>query len=222
MRSWIVVVLAVAACRGRGDVATVDAAASAQPVVASAVSAEPSAVLVPSASAEPSEPAPTSASSHAPPPRSTDTKPTFRKANVDAAALAHAFASIPELERVSADVRLFDPNEGAFFAHSDAPRAGMTFTTQPLFYSPAQGLELLVVTGRSKSTGFVVALWVLPNGEYRLASYFLMLHDPSPIALVYETEGKSKRLSWTACWKCPGEGGYLRIEPDDRVVIVAE
>jgi hypothetical protein len=124
---------------------------------------------------------------------------------------------------VSTDIKLFDPQDGSFFAHSDAPRAGFTFTTQPLFYSPVAGLEMLVATGRSKSTGFIVALWVYPNSEYRLASYFLMLHDPQPLAMVHlEKPDKIKRLWWTSCWKCPGDGGYLKMMPDDDVVIVAE
>ncbi len=144
----------------------------------------------------------------------------YRKAKVDNAQLAKIFAGIPELARVSADPQLFDPNEGAYLVRSEAPHAGISFTTTPLLYTPEQGMEMLVVTGHSKSTSFIVALWTLPNDEYRLASSFLMLHDNLPVALAYSEKGK--RLWWTSCWNCPGEQGHLRITDDRRVVIVQQ
>ncbi len=144
----------------------------------------------------------------------------FRKAKIENAQLARIFAAIPELHRVSADPQLFDPNEGAYLLRSDAPHPGIVFTTTPLLYTPEPGMEMLVVTGHSKSTGFVDALWTLPNDEYRLASSFLMLHDNAPIALAYSEKGK--RVWWTSCWNCPGEQGYLRINDDRRVVIVQQ
>ena len=157
-----------------------------------------------------------------PPPPLTpgEPKPTFRKANVDAAKLSKIFAALPELARIGSDVRLFDPNDGSYLLRSDAPHAGITFTTQPLLYSPEAGLEILVATGATKGASFVVALYVLPDDTYRVASYFLMLHDVAPVALAYDANAKDKRLVWTSCWQCPGEEGFVSVREDRRVVIV--
>jgi hypothetical protein len=147
-------------------------------------------------------------------------KPTFRKANVDAAKLGKIFGALPELARIGSDVRLFDPNDGSYLLRSDAPHPGITFTTQPILYSPEPGLELLVVTGATKGASFVVALYVLPDEQYRVGSYFLMLHDIAPVALAYDPGAKDKRLMWTSCWQCPGEEGFVSVRDDRRVVIV--
>jgi hypothetical protein len=147
-------------------------------------------------------------------------KPTFRKANVDAAKLGKIFGALPELARIGSDVRLFDPNDGSYLLRSDAPHPGITFTTQPILYSPETGLELLVVTGATKGASFVVALYVLPDEQYRVGSYFLMLHDIAPVALAYDPAAKDKRLMWTSCWQCPGEEGFVSVRDDRRVVIV--
>ena len=103
---------------------------------------------------------------------------------------------------------------------TSASHEGITFTTNPVLWSPEPGAEILVATGRSKSMSFVVALWTLPEDRYRFASTFLMVNDLSPVALAYEPS-KKNQLLWTSCWGCSGEQGSVsyRLE-EHRVVIV--
>ena len=216
-----------ASCRGRSDAAAIDGGVTS---LASGATTTASAAPVSSPSASSTaEPAPSASAtayaigSAAPPPPplvAGEPKPTFRKATVDAAKLAKIFAAMPELSRIGGDVRLFDPNDGSYLLRSDAPHPGITFTTQPLLYSPEPGLEILVATGAGKGLSFVVALYVTGDDEYRLGSYFLMLHDTAPVALAYDANAKDKRLIWTACWQCPGEEGFVSVRAERRVVIV--
>jgi len=144
----------------------------------------------------------------------------FRKTKLEAKELADIVAGAPELAKLGADVRLFDPADAnAVTGRTQAPREGMTFTTQPLLWSPDVGIEVLVVTGRSKSASFVLALYPLANGKYKTASYFVMLGDVAPVALAYNP-GKRRELQWTTCWGCSGEGGGVSFRDDRRIVIV--
>ena len=220
----VIAVAHAASCRARPESLVADGGGAAlAPSVAPVAS--PSGV----ASSSPSSSLPAASASStaiaigggAPPPLVPgEAKPTFRKANIDASKVSTIFAALPELARIGSDVRLFDPNDGSYLLRSDAPHPGITFTTQPLLYSPEAGLELLVATGATKGASFVVALYVLPDDAYRVASSFLMLHDLAPVALAYDANARDKRLVWTSCWQCPGEEGFVSVREDRRVVIV--
>ncbi|MBX3214782.1 MAG: hypothetical protein KF850_22290 [Labilithrix sp.] len=110
-------------------------------------------------------------------------------------------------------------SRGAPRGRSEGWAAGIHFATSPILWSPETGIELLVATGRAKKTGFVVALWTLPDGKYRFASSFLFLDDAAPVALAYEPS-RRKELRWSACWGCAGEQGAVSLRDDGRVVIV--
>jgi hypothetical protein len=140
----------------------------------------------------------------------------FRPANVDAPRMAKIFATIPELAALK-DVRLYDPEHVAPIA--EKVLHGVEVTSKPLLWSPEPGAELLVATGRTKSMSFVVALYPLSDDKYRLASYFLMLGDVAPVALVYEPS-KRENLLWSSCWGCAGEQGSVHLRDDHRIVIV--
>jgi hypothetical protein len=149
-----------------------------------------------------------------------ESRPAFRKTTLDASDLGKIFAEVPELSRIGEGVRLFnDADVKTILARSGAPADGITFATSPILWSPEPGVELLVATGRAKKTGFVVALWTLPEGKYRFASSFLLLGDVAPVALAYEPS-RRKELRWTTCWSCAGEQGAVSLRDEGRVVIV--
>lgn len=150
-----------------------------------------------------------------------ESRPAFRKTTLEASDLAKIFAEVPELARINEGVRLFNPEDvkNNILARSSSSGEGITFATSPILWSPEPGVELLVATGRAKKTGFVVALWPLPDGKYRFASSFLLLGDNMPIALAYEPS-RRKELRWSACWSCAGEQGAVSLRDDGRVVIV--
>lgn len=144
----------------------------------------------------------------------------FRKTKLDAKELAEIVANAPELGKFGPEVRLFDPADAsAVVGRTQAPHDGLTFTTQPILWSPDPGVEVLVVTGRSKTASFVLALYPLPSGKYKTASYFLMLGDVAPVALVYNP-AKRRELQWSTCWGCSGETGGVSFREDRRIVIV--
>lgn len=141
----------------------------------------------------------------------------FRPSKLETPQLAKIFAGIPELATLK-DIRLYEP--GHLEGMREKINPGIHLATQVL-WSPEPGAELLVVTGRSKSMSFIVALYPLPGDaeKYRLASYFLMLGDVEPIALAYEPF-RRQDLLWSSCWGCAGEQGSVRVREDHHVVIV--
>lgn len=144
----------------------------------------------------------------------------FRKTKLDAKELAEIVAQSPELAKLGTDIRLFDPADAnAVTGRTQAPRDGLSFSTQPISWSPDPGIEILVVTGRSKNASFVLALYPLAGGKYKTASYFVMLGDVAPVALAYNP-GKRRELQWTTCWGCSGESGGVSFREDRRIVIV--
>jgi hypothetical protein len=149
--------------------------------------------------------------------------PGFRRASLEPAQLAKIFSTVPELVRIGRELRYFTEGDvKAIAARSGAAHDGITFMTAPILWSPESGAELLVAAGRGKTMSFVVALWTLPNEQYRFGSAFLMLNDLSPVVLAYEP-ARRKELRWTSCWGCPGEQGNVSYRPEDhRVVIVQQ
>ena len=118
------------------------------------------------------------------------------------------------------DIAFFEAGDTTYMARSSADREGVSFTTQPLLWSPSLGEEVLVVAARGKAGSFVAAWWPLEDGTYRLASSFVMLAEIAPIAFAYKPSDPS--LSWTSCWQCPGETGHVSRHDDRRIVIVQD
>jgi hypothetical protein len=139
---------------------------------------------------------------------------------MDDAELARIVASIPELARLGTEVRFFtagDANAVAQKGKDDA--AGITFSAQPVFWSPEPSVDVLALTGRAKNMSFVLALYPQEGGSYRLASFMLFAGDVSPVVLAYRADRK-RDLFWTSCWNCPGDQGGVSFRDDRRVVIV--
>jgi hypothetical protein len=130
-----------------------------------------------------------------------------------------AVGGFPELARIGTEVRLFEGEVQSVVNRSNAAHEGITFTGSPTIWSPELGVEVLVVTGRTKNLSFVVALYAGAADKYRLASSFLMLGDVAPVALAYNPQ-RRKELLWSSCWGCSGEQGSISLRDDHRVVIV--
>jgi hypothetical protein len=155
-----------------------------------------------------------------PPPPSSETFPFFRKTTLGLDELGKLVAAAPSLARVGTELAYFDPQDGSYIARSSVDREGVSFTTQPVLWSPEPGQQALVVSARGKAASFVAAWWVLPEGAYRLASSFVMLGEIAPVALAFRTTERT--LWWTSCWQCPGETGHLSARDDHHIVIVQD
>jgi len=206
-RRLAVVLVVLAACRS-GSAAPTDAAppvtADHTPVVASAA---PSATT-------PSTSVPT------PPPPTSETYPLFRRTTLPLDELAKLVTDAPELTRVGTELAFFDPTDGSYTVRSTADRQGVSFSSQPILWSPEPGQQVLVVAARGKAASFVAAWWVLPGGGYRLASTFVMMGEIAPVALAFKPAERT--LWWTSCWQCPGETGHVSVREDHHVVIVQD
>jgi hypothetical protein len=204
----------VAACHGgeasRHDVAGADAAAATPPLSSAASSAAASAAFRGVAST----------SVPFPPPPTSETYPFFRKTTLSLEDLAKLVNAVPALARIGTELAFFDPQDGSYIVRSSADRQGVTFTTQPVLWSPEQGQQVLVVSARGKAASFVAAWWVLPDGGHRLATTFVMMGEIAPVALAYRSVERT--LYWTSCWQCPGETGHLSVREDHHVVIVQD
>jgi hypothetical protein len=155
-----------------------------------------------------------------PPPPTSESYPFFRKATLSVDQLTKLVTSTPELARVGTEVSFFDPGDGNYVSRSSADHEGVTFTSVPLLWAGEPGQQVLVVAARGKAASFVAAWWLLPSGEYRLASTFIMLGEIAPIALAYKPGFRD--LSWTTCWQCPGETGHVSVREDHHVVVVQD
>jgi hypothetical protein len=161
---------------------------------------------------------PATASSPVPPPRAAAVDyPPFKKTNLGLDVLAQLVDAAPQLAPLGGALAMFDPGDNPYLRRSKADHEGYVITPLPVLWSPAQGVVLLVVTGRGKEGSFVAAWWPLPDGQYRLASTFVLLGEVAPVALAYRPPDRT--LEWTTCWRCKGEGGHVVMNDDGTVVI---
>jgi hypothetical protein len=202
------------ACGIRSSPGVVEASAPPPPTL--------DAQVVPPPKSEPLVPA-TSALPEPPPPALGAVYPPFKKTTLSLEQLAHLVEGVPELARVGGGLAMFDPGDSPYLRRSKADpstREGTTITPLPLLWSPAEGVQLLVVTARGKEGSFVAAWWTLPDGQYRLASTYVMLDEVAPVALAFHPPERT--LEWTTCWRCSGETGKIVRRADGRVVILPE
>jgi hypothetical protein len=155
-----------------------------------------------------------------PPPPTSETYPLFRRTTLALDELAKLVTEAPELAHVGTELAFFDPADGSYIVRSTADRQGVSFSSQPILWSPEAGQQVLVVAARGKAASFVAAWWVLPGGGYRLASTFVMMGEIAPVALAYKPAERG--LWWTSCWQCPGETGHVSVRDDHHVVIVQD
>jgi hypothetical protein len=150
--------------------------------------------------------------------------PTARKIQVDAAQLTSVLADFPELSAIKPPVRFFsEPDDTATVLRrgNSTDLEGFTLTASPLLWNPAPGDEVLVAAGHTSKDSFIVALYRLPGGRYRIASSLLMLNDTGPFALAYHPSVR-ERILWSSCWKCRGEEGTISLRDGKRIIIVQQ
>lgn len=206
----VAVGLAAAGCRARPVALAIEAGTTVAVSPVDAHIAPPSsATLVPATATTPEPPEPTAGATY----------PPFKKTALAVEQLAKMVAAAPELARLGGNVALFDPGDSPYLRRSKADRDGYTITPLPVLWSPADGVELLVVVGRGKEGSFVAAWWPLPDGSYRLASTFVMLGEVAPVALAFRPPERT--MLWTTCWRCNGEMGHLALR-DDRTVTILQ
>jgi hypothetical protein len=151
--------------------------------------------------------------------------PAFRKHAIDDAEVTRLIGTVPELTRFAGELRLFTQGDTLQISKRGREDAnGVVLTEKPLLWAPEPGAEVLVLTGHSKNTGFVLALYptngtAAGTATYRLASFMMMPGDPSPVVLAYRPE-RRRELFWTSCWGCSAEQGGVSYRDDKRVVIV--
>jgi hypothetical protein len=151
-------------------------------------------------------------------------KPTFRRVELAPSALAEMLKSVPQLRKLSGDVKYFDESaakEVLSRADAGAPPANVNLTTAPLLWNPTPGEEILLVTGIAGDDSFIVAFYRLPGERHRIGSSLVLRKERGPIALAFNGYVK-RRLSWATCWECPGEWGNIVYREENRVVITQE
>jgi hypothetical protein len=147
---------------------------------------------------------------------------TFKKTRISAEQLAKVFAKDPATQELARDIRFFkDPDSAeTVVARGPGDRKGFSFTVAPLLWNPVPGAHFLLVSGRSgENLSFVVAFYVLAEGEFRLASSFVMRNEPGPVAFAYDNSIRP-RLHFSTCWGCPGETGKILFRKPERAVIL--
>ena len=147
---------------------------------------------------------------------------TFEKTKLSAERLAELLGGDPSTRELTKDVKFFREPEAANTVLSRGPgeTKGFSLTVAPLLWQPIPGAEYLLVAARSgENTSFVVAYYALGEGQYRLASSFVMKNEPGPVALAYTNDIKP-RLHFSSCWGCPGETGKILHRRPDQVVIL--
>ncbi len=148
-----------------------------------------------------------------------ESKPAFRKPKLEGAELVKVLNTFPAFARLEGVRGSVEGEVTDVQKRSGAGHDGITFAWQPVLWSPETGVEVVVATGHSKATSFIVALYPLPNDTYRLASFFMFLSDLSSVVLAYRPDNR-KELLWSSCWGCAGEQGAVSVRDDHHLVIV--
>lgn len=146
----------------------------------------------------------------------------FERAKLELKETLALLDSDERTKAIAKDFTFFREPEAAETVVSRGPgdRQGLRFTVAPLLWSPVAGSRYLLLTGRSgKEVSVVLAYYVLRDGQYRLASSFIMKNEPGPIAFAYH-ESIRPRLYFSNCWRCPGETGKILYRDPDSVAIV--
>jgi hypothetical protein len=137
--------------------------------------------------------------------------------------LRAALRSVPELAPWADAFEPYDAADGdRALARGNATRGalqGWELTNGPFRWSPAQGEEALVVSGRSGEDTLIAVLYPRPERGYWHAGSFVLENEISPIA-ISRTPPSREELLWTACQGCGAESGAIRLG-DDGVIRVA-
>lgn len=156
-----------------------------------------------------------------PPPRTGE--PSFGKVEVDLKKISKVLAASPRLAPYAKDLAFFKEEEAikTVLQRGDAGAAkpGPVFTTGGVLWSPVPTEEVIVLALKAKSASLIVALYRLPEDNYRLASSLVLKDESGPVVLSF-TGFNKKRVLWSTCWECAGEQGAVEYRDGKRLVIV--
>jgi hypothetical protein len=144
----------------------------------------------------------------------------FRLLELPAAKLAEVLATDPATEGLRKISYFADPEASrTVLARGDGNTQGFSFTVKPLIWNPDVGTELVIAVGRAEGEiAFLVALLVVGDNQYRVASSMILRDEPGPVALAYSNDIRP-RLHFSSCWGCLGETGKVLYRKPDGVVI---
>lgn len=144
----------------------------------------------------------------------------FEETDIELGELAKLLASDPHTTQLTEELGFYKEDAAAtVLARGPGETMGFSLTTRAVRWSPARGVQLLVVSGYSgKKTAFVVAYYQGSNPP-KLAGSFIMKNERGPIALAYAPSIRP-RMHFSGCWGCPGETGKLLYRPEEGIVLL--
>jgi formylglycine-generating enzyme required for sulfatase activity len=138
---------------------------------------------------------------------------------------AQIIKSIPQLEAVSDNPRMFTSSDIRVILarrrtdRDQIAKEGIHFNWFPVKWSPTQGLEVLLLSGRSDHHSFIAALYIIEEmKEYVHATSLVLWDNTTPIALVF-TEGLREEVYWAPCWRCRDGGSFIYSEDKNEIFI---
>jgi hypothetical protein len=147
--------------------------------------------------------------------------PAIEKTTIESQKLGQLFAQESELKAVAAGPKLFSANNPLLESRQDRKSGAeeITYTEDPILWSPEQGVRLLVVVGKSGKSAWIAAFYVLGDDRYKLATSLIFRDEVGPIALGYEANLR-KEILWATAFGVPGEQGAVSYRSDHHAVIV--
>lgn len=147
-------------------------------------------------------------------------KVAFREVDLPLSELSGLLGASERTKELTQDLAYFHEDAAStVLSRGPGDTMGFSLTTRAVVWSPAQGVEILVVSGHSGArTAFVVAYFTA-GSERVLAGSFIMKNEPGPIALAYATSIRP-RMHFSGCWGCPGETGKLLFRPPESLVLL--
>jgi hypothetical protein len=146
----------------------------------------------------------------------------FSRVELSLPELARWLAAEPATAAIARDLAWFDETAAAAAVskRGGRERAGVHFTSAPVAWNPAPGVDLWVIAARSGATrSFVVVFDALGDGSRPVTSSFIMESERGPVVLAYNPAFRA-RLHFTTCWGCAGETGRILYDDPDRTLIV--
>jgi hypothetical protein len=144
----------------------------------------------------------------------------FQRLKIDDEELARIVQTSADLRtKVGSQHRLFTLGDAAHVQNRGREDGvGYTFSHLPVLWSPEDGRQYVVLTGRGKSSSYIAAFSV-EGDQWKLQSSFVFQNDLASVVLAFRPSHR-RELYWSSCWQCPGEQGQVSFREDKRVVIV--
>jgi hypothetical protein len=155
---------------------------------------------------------------------SPDTHRQFVDVTMTIDEIRAALRSVPELAPWADAFEPYDAEDGdRALARGNATRGalqGWELANGPFRWSPAQGDEALVVSGRSGEDTVIAVLYPRPGEGFWHGGSFVLENEIAPIA-ISRTPPSREELLWTACQGCGAESGAIRLGEDGVIRVAA-